>query len=378
MSGPRRSGIGRINRRAVGWFIVATWLVVVAAHVRREYFKPPAVRLAEGALALAPGTHFYRIQMDGATIGLASSSMDTVPTGFTLIDQMALDVPALGSSQRASARTRVDLGRSLEVSRFEFDLESTIGRFVVTGEVRSDSVMAIEIDAGGGVERMEVPWNRDVALAAALPLRLAASGRLRVGTEVTATIFDPSVLEPRDVVVRVSGQDTIIVADSVSYDPATGVWTVTVYDTVPAWRIEESYGGVRVSSWVDGDGRLVRAESPLGFRIERDAFEITRAAWRESQADTTAGSGYGSLIEATAIAAGVTLPGGAGPDRLAVRLLNVDLVGFDLDGGRQTLRGDTLVVAREAVDPTASYRLPYTGGGEAAGELAATPLIQAS
>jgi transglutaminase-like putative cysteine protease len=60
-----------------------------------------------------------------------------------------------------------------------------------------------------------------------------------------------------------------------------------------------------------------------------------------------------------------------------VRLGGVELEGFDLEGGRQALRGDTLIVTRESIPP-APYVLPYAGGGEPAAELTATPLIQAT
>jgi transglutaminase-like putative cysteine protease len=48
-------------------------------------------------------------------------------------------------------------------------------------------------------------------------------------------------------------------------------------------------------------------------------------------------------------------------EELRFRLSGVDLAGFQLDGGRQTLRGDTLIVRREdwdAVRP--GYELPYS------------------
>ena len=47
-------------------------------------------------------------------------------------------------------------------------------------------------------------------------------------------------------------------------------------------------------------------------------------------------------------------------EQIRFRLSGMDLAGFQLDGGRQTLRGDTLIVRREdlnALDP--GYELPY-------------------
>jgi transglutaminase-like putative cysteine protease len=58
----------------------------------------------------------------------------------------------------------------------------------------------------------------------------------------------------------------------------------------------------------------------------------------------------------------------------------VDLTGFDLSGGRQRLRGDTLEIQREgAAALHANYTLPYNGHVAAIdSELVATPFIQSN
>jgi transglutaminase-like putative cysteine protease len=85
--------------------------------------------------------------------------------------------------------------------------------------------------------------------------------------------------------------------------------------------------------------------------------------------------GYGAIIEGTAVASNVDLSDIAERARLVVRLRGVELAGFDLAGGYQQLRGDTLVVTRPVPrDP--GYRLPYALAGAPAEALAAEPLIQ--
>jgi hypothetical protein len=179
--------------------------------------------------------------------------------------------------------------------------------------------------------------------------------------------------------VRVLGRETMAVGDSVAYDAERGEWRVASERTLPVWVVEEHYGGVSVTSWLDQEGRLVRSESPMGFAIRRVPYEMAEQAWRRSRADPSLAEGYGIVIESTAIASNADL--GAmdrGADRLTVRLGNVDLTGFDLDGGRQTLRGDTLVIRREpAAALVGGYDLPYRGGGAPAAELEPTPLVQA-
>ena len=153
---------------------------------------------------------------------------------------------------------------------------------------------------------------------------------------------------------------------------------MTSTDTIPVWRIEQSFGSIKVANWIDEDGHLVKAESPLGFTLERTAYELADQAWKKSGSTRAFAAGYGAVIEQTAIASNVDVSNVASAERLQVRLGGVELEGFDLAGGRQQLRGDTLIVNRESAGALrASYSLPYRGGGEAAQELAATPLIQA-
>lgn len=366
------------RKQIVGGAILLGWLAVVGVQIRREYFKPESVVLAEGAGMLAPGTYFYVVRMNDAAIGLASSRLDTVPDGFLSQEVLTLDVPAMDTLHRAVVRSEVRLSHALQLRSFIFDLDSEIGRYRVQGSAAGDSVLDLSITTGGRTQQSRVPLDAAV-LPDALPLRLAASGRMKVGEEVSARLFDPSTLAGRDTRVRVTARDTLIVPDSAAQDPRTGAWRAAKYDTVKVWQVEESYGGVSVTSWLDEDGRMVRATSPLGFTLERTAYELANQEWMSSRGKAALASGYGTVIESTAIASNVDLAGVRDRDTLAVRLGNVDLEGFDLAGGRQELHGDTLVV-RAARVPGLSpgYRLPYSGGGDVAAALRATPLIQST
>ncbi|MCI0434959.1 MAG: transglutaminase-like domain-containing protein [Gemmatimonadetes bacterium] len=364
-------------KRRAGIAIVVGWLIVIGAHVRREYFRPEAERIEAGARSLAPGSYFYIVHMAGTAIGTASVRLrDTADSRFIFEDQLLMDVPALDTVHRAVAMTRIELGRSLGVDAFTFRLDSKIGSFAVSGTA-ADSMLDVIVEAGSGVQRSRIENAADVLLDAAVPMRLAAAGRLVVGSEHTARVFDPSSMTVRDVTVRVSEQDVFIVPDSAMVNPR-GRWVATALDTVPVWRIDQEFGGMTITSWVDEDGLVVRAESPLGLRIERTAFELARQAWAADSRDPAKSAGYGALIESTAIASSVDLRGIGSSDRFEVRLTGVDLTGFDLSGGRQILRGDTLVITRESGADLwrAGWLLPWTGGGEAAEELAAEPLIQ--
>jgi transglutaminase-like putative cysteine protease len=230
------------------------------------------------------------------------------------------------------------------------------------------------MNAGSGPQHTRMPVSTGLLLDAALSLRMAASGALREGNEFTARIFDPSSMSERNVLVRVGARETIVVTDSARLE--NGRWVVSLLDTVPVYRVEQEFGGVKIANWIDEDGQIVRAESPLGFTIERMYYELARQAWQGGRSAELA-AGYGALIEGTAISANVDVSDVAVRPQLRVRLGGVDLEGFDLEGGRQTLRGDTLVVRRETLAQT-WWELPYRGSRDLRGELEATPLIQSN
>ncbi|HSJ10205.1 MAG TPA: hypothetical protein VK928_09835, partial [Longimicrobiales bacterium] len=352
-------------RRMVGVGVLAVWVVLMGWHARREYFKPAAERMAMGASRLAPGAHYFVIRMNDVAIGMAMSRLDTLPGGYVFTDEVTLDVPALGSVHRALTRTRIELGPSLELTSFRASIDSEIGEFIVSGEAEGDSAVNVVMDAGGGPQRSRMRVSEGLLLDAALTLRMAASGALREGNEFTARVFDPSSMSERDVVVSVGERSTIVVSDSARMDNS-GRWVATVMDTVPVWRVEQKFGGVAITNFVDEDGQIVRAESPLGFTIEREYYELARQAWRGAEAAQLA-TGYGALIEGTAISSNVDLGGVAEREELRVRLAGVDLAGFDLEGGLQRMKGDTLVVRRGTVaGRAAGYVLPHAATGDLA------------
>jgi len=371
MVSPRR------RRRALAVIVLFAWVVVLAWHVRREYFRPIAVRLAEASADLSPTSSFYSVKLGEVTIGYASSRIDTVADGFVLEDDVRLRVMAMGSDIPATARTEVRLGSSLELRDFQFALRSDFGSFRVAGAMQGDTVLDLDIAAGDGEQSMSMPTDGPIVLPQVMPMHFALGSEPEPGEVYVFEVFDPSVMERQRVTMELLGAETLIIPDSAAFDEASARWVPARYDTVETWHVRQGFGGVELESWLDPDGLVVRATSPLGYTIERTAFEI---AWNEYRA-LEAGGGLANaldatdIIERTAISVGVELPGEGRLRGLTVRLRGVDLAGFDLDGERQRLVGDTLFVDGGPPPSTVGYSLP-ADAGEWSDALAATPLIQ--
>src|SRR3989442_12577793 len=84
-------------------------------------------------------------------------------------------------------------------------------------------------------------------------------------------------------------------------------WVPVRFDTVRAFRMDEETNGVETSAWIDAQGRVVRATSPVGFTMERSAFEIAYENFRRRDtarvARGSAQPGAGDIVAATALAA---------------------------------------------------------------------------
>jgi transglutaminase-like putative cysteine protease len=358
-----------MTRRHWAIGVLAVWLLSLGWLAKRELFRSTSARLADAALSVPPGALFYRLDLGATQVGWVSATMDTLPDSIRVEDVFVLDVAAAGKLRRSTARSVALLSRTLRLQRVDVTFDGDFGEFVAHGRVLGDSVLRVSIVSDGDSQVTRIPLTGPITLPTLLPLRLAFGGELQQGRTYSARLFDPLLLAARDVTVRVAAESTLVVADSADLDSTTMVWGPEHFDTVRAFRIDQEVNGVRVSSWIDAQGRVVRASSPVGLTTERSAFEIAYENFRRRDtarvARSSASPEPGAIVPATALAAGlrdgVTGGGGArdGPARFRVRLSGVDLTGFNqlLSGGRQQLAGDTLEITRES---TLKFRaMPY-------------------
>jgi len=366
-----------MRRRFLAAVILLVWIGMVGWKIRREYFQPELTRLAEATLSLAPGVSFYTLTMGGHSVGQATSRLDTVPDGFEMDDVMDLRLPALGQTGSAVARTSVKLSPALVMESFTFSLDSEVGRFEASGTMGPDTTLHVDIRSAGNEQKLSFRMAEPPVFSSIVPIRVAMGGGLEVGRSVHLPVFDPTSMSSRAVEVQVLDRDTLVIPDSAALDPSTQRWRPAHYDSIPAWKIAEIFGGVRVESWVDEDGRILRADSPLGFSMEKTEYELARQAEQdEDRSGATARPVDDDVILSTAVQSNVELSDVEQYGELRFRLSGVDLSGFQLDGDRQTLHGDTLIVRREdwdSLDP--GYSLPYPHM-DLKDDLEPAPLIQ--
>lgn len=368
-----------MSRRTTAAAILFVWFVALGWLVRREYFRPAADILADAALNVPPGAAYFRVELDGQQVGFASSKVDTLPDEIRVQDWMLLRIPVMGSVQRIDAHTEASLTRSLRLRSFRAGLRGEGVVFGARGTMRGDTLLVVEVETGGSRRTIRVPLDRSIILPGLLPLQLAFGGELQVGRAYTLRMFDPTLLDLRDVHVRIVAESTIVFPDSAEYEPGLRRWVAARWDTAHAWKVRQEMGGVTVEVWIDALGQLLEATTPVGFTLRRTAYEIAFENFRRADPAELASLGGSDVIRQTAIASNVALRSTA-LRRLAVRLKGVDLAGFDLSGGRQTLLGDTLIVRAEGADQLRARwrlgRLPEEVAPDLRPSLEPEPLIQ--
>jgi hypothetical protein len=357
---------GRAPRRgqarvAVAAVILVAWGAGMSLLVRREYFVPNTRRLAEAALRISPGATYYVVEQGGKQIGFASNTIDTLPTSISVVDYFVADLPIAGAVHRASARSVVKLSRALALRTFDVQVESeSSAPMRVGGRADGDSAIVYALTTNGvAADSQRVAVLGPVLLPALVPLAVSLGETPKVGRKYSLPMFSPTTMSRGEMTLEIRAESLFTLVDSAAFDKDKGEWVGVLTDTVRAWRVATTSEGPGAaggfSGWVDAQGRVVQSTQPGGITLRRMAYEIAFQNWRIARDRATAegaGSGANDILERTAIAAGALL-GRSKLTALTVRLGAVDLRGYDLNGGRQSLRGDTLSIRRERDDSLA-------------------------
>lgn len=350
-------------------------IAVLAVGVAAARWIVPWLRPEPAAESIASGIRYYSVAPEGEPIGFAASSVDSGAAGIQVNDYFLADLRTEGTDYRAWARVVARLAPDLALREFVLTLSPEIGPLVASGVVQDDTLLLLTTrvgrDAQADTQLIAIP--RGTVLPNVIPLLFASRDGPRVGTERRLTVFDPMALAPREVTVRVAAESLFVVPDSAVRDAQTKRWRVARTDTVRAWHLESD--GV-LSAWTDRRGRMVEGTLLGLVPLRRTAYEIAYDAWNE---DAAAGrlTSTRDIQETTAIAASAPISDRRRLPTLRVVLRGADLSGFDLDGARQRLWGDTLQVERaDDAALRAAYALPSTDSALAE-YLRAEPLIQA-
>lgn len=296
--------MGRRARWLYGLPILAFWLVMTAWLWQREFSyrtvdsvaspDPAGTSDAWLALSLQDGQrvgYLHALQTPARREGLDGRQLELQARMALDLLGKSTDLDLSGSIWQATGAERVD---------FEFAVRSGGHDLTLAGRVL-DGQLRAEVESAGEVLPLEMAVDRELVWSGGLgsAVRLPP---LEVGERVEIDSFDPVTLSKSAWRLRCVARETLHLAGR----------------AVPTRVLQVTASGLDSRVWVDDDGEVVRAETPLGLVLER----VTAA-----EALAPVESGAGELLEITAI-----VPRGPRPRR-GVDLLELRLSGVrDLSG----------------------------------------------
>ncbi len=208
--------------------------------------------------------------------------------------------------------------------------------FIAYGDIDADNLMSLSVVSGGKTEKKKLQLTSAPVITNALQYSLMKEG-LRPGSVYERVVFDPMTMSNRTASIEVQDRETLSVAGQ-EYD---------------CYRMQVTYMGVTMTAWIDQQGRTVKEESPTGMvSLREDREQAMHGGWGERV----------DMVETAAIEVDTPFYSSS-LSSLSLRLLNVDLKGFQLDGGQQTLQGNVVTISAQNLGRKNSYTLPFTGQG---------------
>ena len=336
-------------KRSIGVAIVLFWCLMNVLLIRRQVWNPPSpIALRGGEKITDRIEEWWAVFHHGEKIGYATQTINPKLQGYEIQDYSMLRLQLLGTPQIATMRAAVDVDSEWALKQFDFELQSREMHFRARGHVLPGKLSVETISAGHATTR-DIPLTQTPYVLAALKPYVATQ-QLEPKKEYRFWTFDPATLSQQVTTITIEAREHIRIGER----------------SEPAMRVRQQFKGISVVSWLDGQGRILKEESPAGLSLIRQSREEARSLSRSLPLD---------LIAQTSIPSDVPIPEPNRKRLLKLKLSGFDLMSFPLSGGRQRLDGDRLKITLEQLKTNPSVSIPVEDR-RVSSFLQATPFMQ--
>ena len=323
---------------------IIIWVILFGALLKRDYFiKSIDVRedqtIKRGREESFAGIYFQRERIGFVKNRLTESGTDE----YILYQDAFLYLNILNESHPVDMRVKATLSRDMLLKDFVFHFTSPFYKMNAEGYVEGQ-VVNFTLTTGKETISDTIRLKKQPFLSTNRRSYLLKQG-LQPGDKLKVPYFDPISLSGKDTVMEYKGQEKILLNKRV----------------YKLHHFVETFSGIKINSWLDDEGKVVKEESPAGFVfIAEPEFKAKdlKVMGKEilSSVSIPLTGGSMDLTGRTSIRYKLTLPEGAD---------------FDLDKDRQSLEGDILTLQQR--HPPETNAAACNGFPD---ELASTPYIQ--
>ncbi|MEW6213687.1 MAG: transglutaminase-like domain-containing protein [Nitrospirota bacterium] len=271
--------------------------------------------------------------LNGEKIGYSHRKITELNNGYRISEILKVRLKMMGIEKDIFTNMDAEIDRQFRLLSFVFRLRSDINT-EIKGRVEGKNLL-VSINTGGLTSSQTIPLREPPYLNLSVVPDILKK-RLKSGHKVSIPVIDPSTLSQDNMNIEVIGKDSIM----------------SMGKRQDTYKIKIIFKGVETFTWLTEKGEVLREESPMGFTLVKETKESAIQPGKPSI----------DLIAQAAITFNIKLP----PDTiyLKVRLSGVDLKSIELDGGRQTLKGDILEIRKESLDDENRVSPPARGGAD--------------
>lgn len=304
-----------------GFIFVALFSIRMDLH-RNLFFEP--VNLSFSSMdSLPESDSWMNILQNGRKIGASHTSFSKRGNGYILKETLYLRINTMGLAQDINLRTTGELNSDFTLSSFDFDIRS--GRFVFSAQGRvSGNMLSIKTHGLDATSKFDIKITEKLYMAAGL-MKAVDATRIEPGNLVTFQVFDPATLASEPVRVRVVGHEEVL---------NMGVKKKTK-------KVAMIFKGVTQEVWVGEHGEVIREKGLLGISLEKTTRDhaLYGLPFESSQ----------DLTVLASVPSNVRLTNANMLTRLEVEISGIPYDHLHLDGGRQSLNGNLLIINKESL-----------------------------
>ena len=325
--------------------LLAVWAVLFTMLLQRDYFIRTLETREAQVIQKGKQESFSGVYFRDQRIGYVKNRLVPLDSGgYHLSQEAYLRLNILEEIHPVNLRVEADLASDMKLHDFDFELTSPFYSMRAKGQVDGTRV-DFTLDTGKEKLRDSIRLNQPPYLSTNRRGYLLTQN-LKKGDKVKLPYFDPLSLTGKDTVIEYQGYDKLVINGRIQR----------------LHRFSETFSGVRISFWLDEDGKVIKEESPAGFVF---------LAEPEFRATDLPKTGKEILSSVSVPVTGKMPADYATRRKLRFRLTLPADAEFDLNRDRQELHGAELTVRLEDL-PEANAKA-CSGPPET---LASTPYIQ--
>jgi len=323
---------------------IIVWVVLFGALLKRDYFiRSIDVREAQ-IIKRGKEESFAGIYFRNDRIGFVKNRLTESGAGeYTLLEDAFLYLNILNESHPVDMRVKATLTKDMLLKDFVFHFTSPFYQMDAQGKVDGRTVN-FSLTTGKETISDTVRLQKPPFLSTNNRAYLLKQD-LKPGDKLKIPYFDPLSLSGKDTVVEYKGRQKILINQR-------------IYNL---HHFVETFSGVKINSWLNDDGKVIKEESPAGFVfVAEPEFKARDIKIKGKE-----------ILSSVSVPITGKLPDLAGRSSIRYRLTLPPDTDFDLDKDRQSLDDDILTLHLESLpgpDAPACTDLPD--------ELASTPYIQ--